>query len=197
MKAVGSSGSTSVLGLTICNLKNVTGEVSAEVSNGTFTITELASVDISPDTADLAVGETQQFTATCYDTSSNPISGCTLTWECDNPSDGTINSTGFFTAGGLGTATVTVTETYGDVTKTDIVVVNVTLSKNGNIDGEGDVDFDDAIYLARYTIFGAGMYPLHADGNVDSIGDIDFDDAIYLARYTIFGAGMYPLYPEI
>ena len=196
LKAVGSSG-TSVLGLTITTLKNVTGDVSATVSNGTFTITELASVDTSPDTADLAVGETQQFTATCYDTSGNPISGCTLTWECDNPSVGTINSTtGLFTASGVGTATVTVTATYG-VTKTDTAVVNVTLQKNGNIDGEGDVDFDDAIYLACYTLYGEVYYPLYADGDVDSSGDVNFDDAIYLACYTLYGEAYYPLYPPI
>ncbi len=69
------------------------------------------------------------------------------------------------------------------------------LPQTGDIDGIGDVNFDDAIYLARYTIFGEDNYPLHADGDVDSSGDVNFDDAVYLARYTIFGEDNYPLYP--
>ena len=84
-----------------------------------------------------------------------------------------------------------------DVT-TDNATFTVTdggLPQDGNIDGSGDVDFDDALYLARYTIFGPSLYPLHADGNVDSINGVEFDDALYLARYTIFGPSLYPLYP--
>ena len=69
------------------------------------------------------------------------------------------------------------------------------LLKTANIDGNDDVDFYDAIHLARYTIYGGQDYPLHAYGDVDSSGDVDFDDAIYLARYTIYGEQYYPLYP--
>ncbi|RJS73403.1 hypothetical protein CW696_01485, partial [ANME-2 cluster archaeon] len=51
LKAVGSSG-TSALGLTIAALKNVTGDVPAEASNGTFTIREVTvsiqSVEVLP-----------------------------------------------------------------------------------------------------------------------------------------------------
>ena len=74
-------------------------------------------------------------------------------------------------------------------------VIEDGLPKDGDMDGSGDVDFDDALYLARHTIFGSSSYPLHADGNVDSINGVDFDDALYLARYTIFGSSSYPLYP--
>ena len=85
----------------------------------------------------------------------------------------------------------------------DVTIVNATftatgeggLVKTGDIDASASVDFDDALYLARYTIFGAGSYPLYDDGDVNSDGSVDFDDALYLARYTIFGAGSYPLYP--
>ena len=76
-----------------------------------------------------------------------------------------------------------------------IFTVTNGLHRTGDVDDNGDVDFDDALYLARYTIFGESMYPLLADGNVDNINGVDFDDALYLARYTIFGESMYPLYP--
>ena len=69
------------------------------------------------------------------------------------------------------------------------------LPQTGDVDASGSVDFDDALYLARHTIFGESMYPLHADGNVDSINGVDFDDALYLARHVIFGPSLYPLYP--
>ena len=95
--------------------------------------------------------------------------------------------------------TVNITNGYDPIYNTTedgtFTVTDGGLEKTGNIDGIGDVDFDDAIYLARYTIFGEDNYPLHADGDVDSSGDVDFDDAIYLARYTIFGEDNYPLYP--
>ena len=87
------------------------------------------------------------------------------------------------------------TGTSGMQASNAILVVTRGLPKTGNMDGIGTVDFADAMYLARYVIFGADDYPLHADGNVDSINEIDFADAIYLARYVIFGEDDYPLYP--
>jgi hypothetical protein len=69
------------------------------------------------------------------------------------------------------------------------------LPKTGDIDGNGDVDFDDAVYIAMHTIYGGLYFPLYADGDVDSSGDVDFDDAIYLAMHTIYGGLYFPLYP--
>ena len=96
--------------------------------------------------------------------------------------------------------TVNITDGYEPIYNTTeggtFTVAAEGLPKDGNIDGINDVNFDDAIYLARHTIFGESQYPLCADGDVDSSGDVNFDDAIYLARYTIFGESQYPLYPE-
>jgi len=96
----------------------------------------IASVEISPPSADLLINETQQFTATCNDTRNNPMSGCALTWTCDSPAVGTINSTGLFTAGGVGTATVTVTAMYEGKTMTDTAVVNVSATETVYVDGD-------------------------------------------------------------
>ena len=77
----------------------------------------------------------------------------------------------------------------------DIVLeIAPVLPKTGDIDGDGDVDFDDAWYLAMHTIYGGFGYDLHADGDVNSSGDVDFDDAWYLAMHTIYGE-LFPLYP--
>ena len=94
---------------------------------------------------------------------------------------------------------VNASDVFGKCNTSVCIALNVTdggLPQDGDIDGSGDVDFDDALYLARYTIFGPSSYPLHADGNVDSIDGVDFDDALYLARYTIFGPSSYPLHAD-
>lgn len=51
------------------------------------------------------VEETQQFTATAYDQNNHPISA-DFSWTTSNPTVGTIDSTGFFTATAPGTTTV-------------------------------------------------------------------------------------------
>ena len=127
LNAVGTSGSCA-LGLSAELTEAGGAAVPSSVDNSIFTIsgTVFGSVTISPTSSDLIIGNTQPFTATCYDTSSNTLPGCTLTWACDSPAVGTIgSSSGLFTAGGVGIATVTVSATYGGVTKTDTAVVNV------------------------------------------------------------------------
>ena len=61
----------------------------------------------------------------------------------------------------------------------------------GDVDGDDDVDSDDAIYLLYHT-FNATEYPLNQSGDMDGDGDVDSDDAIYLLYYT-FNPEEYPL----
>jgi hypothetical protein len=93
---------------------------------------------------------------------------------------------------------VNASDVFGKCNTSVCIALEVTaagLPQTGDMDGNGDVDFGDAVYLARHVIFGEALYPLHADGNVDSINDVDFGDAVYLARHVIFGETLYPLYP--
>ena len=61
----------------------------------------------------------------------------------------------------------------------------------GDVNGDGAVTSDDAVYLLRYTLF-PGEYPICQNGDIDGDGDVDSDDAIYLLRFTLFPES-YPL----
>jgi len=120
---------TGTLGIRVLDGTVTVAEETVEVTTETGITKQLDRVEISPDSADLLIGDTQSFSAICYATNATgggTISDCTVTWTCDSPAVGTINSsTGLFTAGGVGTATVTASATYGYVTKTDTAIINV------------------------------------------------------------------------
>ena len=61
----------------------------------------------------------------------------------------------------------------------------------GDMDRDGDIDSDDAIYLLYHT-FKPTEYPLDQSGDMDGDGDVDSDDAIYLLYHT-FKPQEYPL----
>ena len=62
----------------------------------------------------------------------------------------------------------------------------------GDLDDDGDVDNEDAIYMLYHTIFD-NQYPLNQNGDFNGDGSVDNNDAIYLLYHTIFGAQDYPL----
>jgi uncharacterized protein YjdB len=74
---------------------------------GTPTQPAVATVAISPAAASLAVGATQQLTATAKDASGTTISGKTFTWASSNTAVATVNSSGLVTGRAGGTATIT------------------------------------------------------------------------------------------
>ena len=61
----------------------------------------------------------------------------------------------------------------------------------GDIDGDGNVTSDDAVYLLRHTLF-SNIYPLNGFADFDHDGAVTSDDAVYLLRHTLF-SGQYPL----
>ena len=65
----------------------------------------------------------------------------------------------------------------------------------GDMDGDGDKDTDDAVYLLLNVMFGDGDYPVPAGANkdVDGNGKVDTDDAVYLLLHVMFGAEDYPI----
>lgn len=64
----------------------------------------------------------------------------------------------------------------------------------GDVDGSGEVDIDDAIYVLFHVLVGADMYPISGSCDFDGSGSLDVEDAIYLLFYILVGADFYPLY---
>ncbi len=64
---------------------------------------------------------------------------------------------------------------------------------NGDIDGDGVVDNNDAVYLLYAAIFGTEEYPVSQECDYNHNGMIDEEDATYLLYHTLFGEEMYPL----
>jgi uncharacterized protein YjdB len=69
----------------------------------------VATVTVSPSTASLTVGGTQQLTATLRDASGNTLTGRTVTWSTSSSTVATVSASGLVTARAAGSATVTAT----------------------------------------------------------------------------------------
>lgn len=115
--------------------------VQVSTTQGAITKTATASVTvvtpgpldhviISPASASVVAGGTQQFTAQGQDVSNVTIPGLVYTWSVV-AADGTINGTGLFTAGlitGVYANTVQASTIQGTVTKTGTASVTVTVA---------------------------------------------------------------------
>ena len=87
----------------------------SEGQTGTAAITvtvatvPVSSVTVSPSSANLTVGQTQQLTATPKDASGNALAGRAVTWVSSAPSVATVSSTGLVTAVAAGGSTISAT----------------------------------------------------------------------------------------
>lgn len=79
------------------------------IGGATITVAPVpvASVAVSPATASVLVGATQQLTATPRDASNNTLTGRTITWTTSDASRATVSSTGLVTGVAAGAATIT------------------------------------------------------------------------------------------
>ncbi len=82
---------------------NLSGSANIAVTCGVATVT------ISPATANLQSGQTSQLTATLKDANGNVLTGRAVTWSTNNSSVATVSATGLVTAAGAGSATITAT----------------------------------------------------------------------------------------
>ena len=89
----------------------------------------VASVTVSPPTAALVVGTTQQMVATMLDANGNALSGRVESWGTSDFTKATVSSTGLVTAMAAGTTTITATSESragtSQITVTNVIPVPV------------------------------------------------------------------------
>src|ERR1019366_4674280 len=91
----------------------------------TVTPIPVASLTVTPTTASLAIGATQQLTATTLDANGNTLSGRAVTWGTSDATKATVSASGLVTAIAPGTATITATSETKTGTSTITVSVGV------------------------------------------------------------------------
>jgi PGF-pre-PGF domain-containing protein len=120
---VSESGAFTALAEGTTGVTAAAGDVSG---NATVTVTTeepvLASIEIVPTAATLAVNDTEQFTATALDQFGSEMTEVAVAWASSNETVGTIDADGVFAA--LAGGTTIVTATIGDVSGTATVTVN-------------------------------------------------------------------------
>ena len=98
----------------------ISGDTTIAVTIGSVSPISVTGVTISPTTASLEIGGTQQLTATV---SPSNATDKTVSWSSNNTSVATVSSTGLVTAISSGSATITVTTTDGHKTATCAITV--------------------------------------------------------------------------
>jgi len=109
-----------------------TSEGKTGTADVTVTTVPVASVDVSPPTADLTVGQTGQFSAIAKDARGNVLTGRAVAWTSGAPSIVTVSNTGLVTAIGAGSAVIfaTIEGKIGSATITvrQLAVTSVTVA---------------------------------------------------------------------
>ncbi len=105
----------------------------------------VAQVVVSPATATLVTGQTQQLAATTYDGDGNVLTGRPLSWSSDNTSIASVDVNGLVMAQGPGTATISAMsgEATGTAAITVFGVLEVTTSSLP--DGELGTPYDQVL----------------------------------------------------
>ncbi len=114
----------------------------------------VSSVSVTPSSASLEVGGTQQFSASTRSSDGTTVSGVTISWSSSNISVVTISASGLATAVAAGTATIRATgngisSTPVTITVTDSPVVTITIEPSSQTINIGDMLTFTATALAR------------------------------------------------
>ena len=97
-----------------------------------------------------------------------------------------------FYLNGVQTDTLDYSRYYYDYTT--IVEYTVPDGIPGDMDGDGDKDTDDAVYLLLNVMFGATDYPIaNPDKDLNNDSKVNTDDAVYLLLHVMFGEEDYPI----
>ena len=100
-----------------------TSEGKSATATITVRLVPVASVQVSPATAGIRVGQTLQLSATTKDSAGGTLTGRTVTWASSNANVASVNTSGLVTGKAAGSATITATSEGKSATAT----VTVTL----------------------------------------------------------------------
>ena len=122
--AVATVSSSGVLTAVAPGTTQVTATVDGVAGSASSTVTAVpvASVDVSPNTATVMVGQDVTLTATPLDANGNPLAGRVITWTTSNAGRATVSNTGVVT--GVSPGNVTITASTGGRSGSAAVTVN-------------------------------------------------------------------------
>jgi uncharacterized protein YjdB len=86
-----------------------TGKGFSTAATVTLTNIPVASLSVTPASATLSLGSTQQLSAVTKDSAGNTLTGRVVTWLSSNPAVATVSGSGLVTAVAAGSATITAT----------------------------------------------------------------------------------------
>lgn len=170
-----SAGSTTILVTYTEGTVSKTDTITITVTTVIIPIT-LTSIEVSPSSMNLNVGESQTISSVTafYDNSSSTnINLTACSYSSSNPDYATVSSGGTVTAVSDGSATITITYTENEITKTDIMEVTI-----------GTVPQNEVVY--RALCVGVGDYILGSDNDLNS-PPYDVDRMCYTLSQSRFG----------
>lgn len=142
-----------------------------------------AAVDVSPDSALIEPGQTQQFTAVVTDLHGNVIPGAPVAWSSSSPVVATIDASGLATAVAPGTTTITATSGGASGTATLVVQVlntapvaapdtfqaignlTVPVAAPGVLANDADAESSPQAVAGTFATAGGGTVTINADGS--------------------------------
>jgi uncharacterized protein YjdB len=108
-----------------------TGRGFSATATVTLTSIPVASVSVTPASATLSVGATQQLSVVTKDSAGNTLTGRVVTWSSSNPSVATVSGSGLVTAIAAGSATITATSEGKNGTSAVTVQASPPVSRAG------------------------------------------------------------------
>ncbi len=145
--------------------KNGNRKPLADTVTVTISLIPVAVVEVSPATADLAEGQTQQLTAVTRDAAGNELSGRAVTWSSSDGGVANVDDTGLVTALAEGSATVTATSE----SQSGTAAISVTAAGGGPLPNECANPQPGWIWCDDFDLDRLGDYFEYDDSNGDFV----------------------------